>query len=99
MAGTDDDATLPPGHDQLLALSDERDQWERHGAAMWHTGYQAGHADGHREGYEQAVREWKVTAAGLGLKGTPFEEIDKLRYPPGGRLSWITRASNDDGTA
>jgi hypothetical protein len=100
LGSTGDDATPPPDAARLLALSDERDQWERLAREMWLDGYAAGHAGGHREGYEQAVREWKVTAAGLGrLLGPQWEELDRLRYPPGGRQSWITRASSQEGAA
>lgn len=99
MAGQDDDASPSPAPAQLLELSDERDQWEQLAAAMWRSGYAAGRASGHRQGYEQAVREWKITAAGLSLGGTPFEELDRRRYPPGGRLSWITRTGERDGAA
>ena len=92
MAGTGNDAPPPhPDQARLLELSDERDQWERHAQQMWRDGYAAGRAAGHREGYEQAVREWKITAAGLTRLGGPrWEDLDKRRYPPGGRQSWIT---------
>lgn len=99
MAGTDNGASPDPA--QLLELSGERDQWERLASAMWREGYAAGCRGGFREGYEQAVREWKITAAGLGhlLGGRQWEELDRRRYPPGGRRSWITPGSDREGAA
>jgi hypothetical protein len=78
----------------LLGLSDERDQWERLALAWvcsaYRSGYQDGHDAGYRTGYELAVREWKITAAGMTHLGGPtYAELDRRRYPPGGRLSWI----------
>ncbi len=78
----------------LLALSDERDQWERLALDWARLAYRRGYADGHRSGYrtgyELAVREWKITAAGMtDLGGPTFAELDRRRYPPGGRLTWI----------
>jgi hypothetical protein len=76
----------------LLALSDERDQWVRLALAWarsaYRSGYQCGHDAGYRTGYELAVREWKVVA-GVASGGRPFAELDRLRYPPGGRMGWI----------
>ena len=54
---------------------------------------------GYRTGYELAVREWKITAAGMTHLGGPtYAELDRRRYPPGGRLSWIIpRPGEADG--
>jgi hypothetical protein len=78
----------------LLDLSDERDlllrlglDWAR---SAYRRGYQVGHDTGYRTGYELAVREWKITAGGMTHLGGPtYAELDRRRYPPGGRLSWI----------
>jgi hypothetical protein len=80
----------------LLALSDERDAWERWADAAWRDGYRAGYAAGYDRGYAQAVDDWKVVAE---VKvGRSFAELDRLRYPPGGRLSWlIPRDGEADG--
>ena len=95
MASTDSNPP-PPDPSRLLELSAERDQWQRLAQAMWRDGYTAGRADAYRQGYEQAVREWKITAAGLThLGGPPWEELDKRRYPPGGRQSWITSSPGE----
>ena len=80
--------------DQLRALlldrSAERDQWVRRTLSDWAAGYQAGFESGAEVGYGQAVIDWKVTAAGMTKLGGPtFAELDRRRYPPGGRLSWI----------
>ncbi len=86
----------------LLALSDERDQWERLALEWARLAYRRGYADGHRSGYrtgyELAVREWKITAAGMTHLGGPtYAEQDRVRYPPGGRLSWIIPRPGEDG--
>lgn len=57
--------------------------------------HERGRAEGWRAGYEQAVIEWKITAAGLVLDGTPFAQLDRRRYPPDGRLSWIIPRGGD----
>ena len=93
---------VPPRRvELLLALSDERDRWLRlaldWARSAYRSGYRAGHARGYRTGYELAVREWKITAAGMTHLGGPtYAELDRRRYPPGGRLSWIIRR---DGAA
>ncbi len=79
---------------RVIALSDERDTWLRLALAWarsaYRSGYQHGHDTGYRTGYELAVLQWKITAAGMThLGGRPFAELDRLRYPPGGRRSWI----------
>ena len=88
---------------ELLDLSGERDQWERLALAWarsaYRRGYEVGRAAGYRTGYELAVREWKITAAGMTHLGGPtYAELDRRRYPPGGRLSWIIpRPGEADG--
>jgi hypothetical protein len=55
----------------------------------WRAGYNAG--------YLNAVTDWKVTAAGMTHLGGPaFAELDRRRYPPGGRKSWFLPKSGDD---
>jgi len=95
--------SVPPGLADLLDLSGERDRWERlartWARSSYRSGYQDGHDAGYRTGYELAVREWKITAAGMTHLGGPsFKELDRRRYPPGGRLSWIIpRPGEADG--
>lgn len=84
-----------------LGLSDERDRWMRlalsWARSAYRNGYQAGHDRGYRTGYELAVREWKITAAGMTHLGGPsYAELDRRRYPPGGRLSWIIPRPGED---
>ena len=87
----------------VLALSDERDRWERlaldWARSAYLSGYHDGHSSGYRVGFEVAVREWKITAAGMtDLGGLAYAEQDRRRYPPGGRLSWIAaRPGEADG--
>lgn len=49
----------------------------------WRAGYQAG--------YLQAVTDWKVTARDTGWTSAheSYAELDRKRYPPGGRISWL----------
>jgi hypothetical protein len=84
----------------LIALSDERDRWERlaldWARSAYRSGYRAGYESGYRAGYELAVTEWKITAAGMTHLGGPtFAELDRRRYPPGGRKSWINRSGEN----
>ena len=95
-----DPALLRQAVAELLELSDERDQWERlcrsREREAYRRGYSAGRADGYSDGYSQAVTDWKVTAAGMAeLAGPTFAELDRRRYPPGGRLSWIQPHPDD----
>ena len=85
----------------LLDLSGERDQRQRLALAWarseYRRGYHDGHDAGYRAGYELAVAEWKITAAGMTHLGGPsFAELDRRRYPPDGRLSWIIPRPGDD---
>lgn len=85
---------------QLLALSGERDQWERLAVAWarssYRRGYQNGYDAGYRAGFEEAVLDWKITAAGLtGLGGPSYAELDRRRYPPDGRLAQLARRPGD----
>ena len=70
--------SVPPGAVRLLALSDERDAWLRRVLAAWREGYQAALGDA-------------VVASLLRIWPEPghVPEIEKRRYPPDGRESWI----------
>jgi hypothetical protein len=90
---------------EWISLSDERDQWE-HFAVGWarsayrngcQDGLRAGRVDGFRMGYAAASADWWL-AAGPASRAGSRAELDRLRYPPGGRLSWIaTRPGEDTG--
>ena len=85
----------------LFDLSDERDLHLALRLAAWRDGYRVGHRagyeSGYRTGYEVAVVDWKVVA-GVQSGGRPFAEMDRRRYPPDGRLSWIIpRPGEADG--
>jgi hypothetical protein len=76
--------------DGLLEYSDLLDAELRLRLAAYREGCQRGHEDGYERGYAQAVADWKVTAAGMTWLGGPaYAELDRRRYPPDGRLSWI----------
>jgi hypothetical protein len=74
--------------EEFLALSDERDMWMRWVGQAWRDGHLAGREDGYRDGYAQAVTDWKVTMGVVG-GGPSYAELDRHRHPPGGRVSWI----------
>ena len=61
----------PPRVAELLALSNERDQWERWVRAAW------------REGYQAALNDAVVESL-LRIYPAPghVSEIEKRRYPP-----------------
>jgi len=92
---------------ELLARSDELDYrlLERELAAEL-RGYRRGHDDGWTEGYRQGRqdedRQWFASlaparAAARILARTPtFDELDKIRYPPGGRKSWLKKPEAGD---
>lgn len=83
----------------LLDLSDERDIWLDRTLASWRAGYLAGRADAAseagaaadarwRESWDpEAEEHWKRFAS-----RPAHAELDKLRYPPAGRASWIRGA-------
>ena len=81
---------------EWISLSDERDRWERFAVAWARSAYRdgcrdglrAGRVDGYRLGYADASADWWL-AAGPAPRAGSHAELDRLRYPPGGRLSWI----------
>lgn len=75
---------------ELLDRSDERDRCEIRIGQAFREGYHVGREGGYQDGYGQAVTDWLVTAGGMtNLAGPTFAEMDRRRYPPDGRLSWI----------
>ena len=92
-----DDADVSALLDELAALrdrSDERDQQLRLRLAWWAEGYGRGFEAGAEVGAGQAIRAWKITATDTGWSdvakhGQTYAEMDRRRYPPNGRLSWI----------
>jgi flagellar biosynthesis/type III secretory pathway protein FliH len=75
---------------ELLELSDLLDAGLRLRLDAYREGYAEGLKAGYERGYAQAVADWKVTAAGMTWLGGPaYAELDRRRYPPDGRLSWI----------
>lgn len=72
---------------ELLALSDERDQWTRRILAAESAAFLDGCREGWRLGLERGARirqaEWPAFVAAL--PRPDFAEIELLRYGPGGR--------------
>ena len=81
----------------LAAMPAVDEHWLRICREMTANAARAGSAACYRTGYELAVREWKITAAGMTHLGGPtYAEQDRRRYPPGGRESWIIPRPGDD---
>ena len=95
MAGVEHDALVVQLRAAFLERSDERDQWLRRTLSGWADGYRAGFESGRTVGYGQAVTDWKVTVGTLVLDGPAYAEMDRRRYPPDGRLSWIILRPGD----
>ena len=78
---------------RLLELSDERDMWLRQVLAAERAAYQRGRAAGMDNGRAAADREhaeaWKAAASPIARGGPAHAQLDRLRYPPDGRESWI----------
>ena len=82
---------------EWISLSDERDRWERFAVAWarsayrdgYRDGLRAGRVDGYRLGYAAASADWWLAAGPAPRTGSHAAELDRLRYPPGGRQSWI----------
>jgi hypothetical protein len=66
----------------------------------WREGYAAGYDRGAADGRAQAEAcdeaWWRDLAARVARAGRPYSEMDRRRYPPGGRLSWIRDRPGDD---
>ena len=70
------------------ARSHERDRWHRAALDYWADGYRAGYEAGAEVGYARAAEDWKVVH-GMSVGGPTHAELDRRRYPPNGRQSWI----------
>ncbi|MGO9298009.1 MAG: hypothetical protein ACLP52_29700 [Streptosporangiaceae bacterium] len=90
---------------ELLGRSDERDQFLQRIRQAWSEGWLAGHQTGYDAGRRDALAEeaaQRREAAGLvsgahpGSTHVPFDELDRRRYPPGGRKSWIRPRPDGD---
>ncbi len=73
----------------LLAVSDERDQWLTRLHAAERAAFARGRAAGRREGYEYAYREmdrrWVEIARPVARGGPMFAELERKRWGPDGR--------------
>jgi hypothetical protein len=91
-----DQAELVQAVADLVALSDDRDRQQRRVLESYGAGYRAGYAAGHDDGMREALEaeaHQRRVAAGLvvgarpGTRHVDFAELDRRRYPPGGRKS------------
>jgi hypothetical protein len=78
----------------VLGQSDTLDQALASRLDWWAEGYRAGFVAGDGIGAARAAREWKITVTDVGwhsraLRGPTYAELDRRRYPPNGRLSWL----------
>ena len=78
---------------RLLELSDERDAWmerlnraERNG---YQRGYRNGAAAGRRQVLDEIAAAQREAARGVHPNAPSYAELDRLRYPPDGRMAWI----------
>lgn len=72
---------------ELLAVSDERDQWLRRLLAAERAAYQAGYRDGRAAERHKADRAWAAQPPAKVIDGTSFAELEARRWGTGGRES------------
>ena len=91
--GTDPPVPLSAVVTDLLAHSDLMDASLRLRLAAWREGYAAGYDRGAADGRAQAEAAdeawWRDLAPRVAHGGPKHAELDRRRYPPDGRLSWI----------
>lgn len=82
----------------LLALSAERDAWQRLSLARERASYERGRADGITEGRRleaaATAAAWHRLAAPV-LAGTPYAELETRRWGPGGRARFAVPRPGD----
>lgn len=85
------DMPSPDEQARLLALSDERDQWEQRLAEAEQAGYERGRDDGWNAGREHLLNEQARAERHLHQRLEPvlmapdYRELEERRYGPGGR--------------
>ena len=73
----------------LLDASGAADAALRQRAAWFTDGYVTGFESGRQVGYGEAVTDERVTLSDRGWNRPAYADLDRLRYPPDGRLSWL----------
>jgi hypothetical protein len=71
---------VTPDIAEVIALSDERDLWQHVALARERAAYGRGWAD---------CLDWLADLIGGRVLPAHPSEIEKLRYPPDGRESWL----------
>jgi hypothetical protein len=83
----------------VWAVTNERAIWLRRVLRAWRDGYDAGRADGYREGREaegaERDRLWAEAAAPIARGGPSFAELERRRYGPGGRAHFADPQPGD----
>jgi len=83
---------------EILEQSDERDRWLARVLAAERAGFDRGRAIGYSEGRRDVLEEEAAAqraAARLVHPDNPtYAELDRLRYPPLGRKSWLLRQAD-----
>lgn len=74
---------------QWLGVSAERDRWQQLILATGRMMYAAGYADGVLAAKRDDDRRWAATPALHIRWGPSHTELERRRYGPGGRRSWI----------
>ena len=69
---------------QVLALSDERDQWERRIDRAWRDGYDAGRRS-RQDDYARGVADGAYARKRAGQDTVEQARLELLRWGPGGR--------------
>jgi hypothetical protein len=86
---------------EFVALSAEREKWLlRVAESEWRAGYELGVEVGRRQvlAEEAAARRGmaaRVAGARPGSRYMSAAELDRRRYPPDGRASWLLPAGGD----
>lgn len=77
----------------LLSYSDQVDRWLERLKHAWKEGYLRGLEDGMVAGRRQAGDEmaqaWHSAAQQAAAGRPTYAELDRKRYPPAGRRSWL----------
>jgi hypothetical protein len=88
----------------VLELSDALDVSLHLRLAAWREGYDCGYELGVEDGRRQVLAEEtaarramaaRVAGARPGSRYVSADELDRRRYPPDGRASWLLPASGD----
>jgi hypothetical protein len=81
--------------EEILAVSEERDQHECRLQQAERTAYQRGYADGDRDGYERGARLLNDNPVRVDPLSPSLADLELQRWGPGGRSSFGDPRSTD----